>query len=212
MRGDHEPMLWADLTSPMQAAFKEAWESFRHGNYGIGAALADSDGRVVATGANMVVNAFGSHRLGGNYMAHAEMNLFAGMSTYDARGFDLHSTLEPCLMCAATALFLNVGSVSYAAADEFFVDLDDLWQHHSYTAPRAVPTSKVVTGPLAAFARLLPMSHTLATLPGSPQADTARAAHPHISDLAADAGYIERLRDCREVGEAIEFALPRLVS
>ena len=202
--------LWASLSSAWRRAYEEAWESFRRGNYGIGAALVDGAGNVVSSGRNQVVSAPDDQRLGGNYMAHAEMNLFAGMATYDAQGFHLTSTLQPCLMCAGTALFLNVDSISYAAPDEFFANLDDLWPHHPYTAERAVPTSQGMNGPLASFARLLPLSHTFATLPDSPQAAVARRAHPDLSDVASDGDFVSRLRSHRTVEAAIDSTLSRL--
>lgn len=203
---------WIDLSDTWQAAFGEAWLSFRMGNYGIGAVLVDEDQQVVASGRNTVASGSNDQRLGGNYMAHAEMNLFAGMSSYEANGFLLLSTLQPCLMCAATALFLNVDSISYAADDEFFLNLDDLWQHHPYTKPRAVPTSKAFTGPLESFARLLPLSHTMATLPDSPQATVARTAQPMLADLSTDTQFIDSLRAIESLSDAMEFALPRLTS
>jgi tRNA(Arg) A34 adenosine deaminase TadA len=209
-QGSERTPNWSDLHDSWRVAFGEAWLSFRGGNYGIGAALVDEDLRVVASGRNMVASASNDQRLSGNYMAHAEMNLFAGMSTYDAEGFHLLSTLQPCLMCAATALFLNVGSISYAADDEFFLNLDDLWQHHPYTRPRAVPTTKAFTGPLDSFARLLPLSHTMATLPDSPQAAAARTAQPRLAALAADRDFIEALRSFETPPEAMDFALSRL--
>lgn len=201
---------WSDLGDAWQAAFGEAWLSFRMGSYGIGAVLVDVDQRVVASGRNTVAGVASDQRLGGNYMAHAEMNLLGGMSSYDADGFQLLSTLQPCLMCAATALFLNVDSISYAADDEFFDNLDDLWQHHPYTKPRAVPTSKAFTGPLESFARLLPLSHTMATLPDSPQATVARTAQPMLADLSADRQFIDSIRTIESPSEAMDFTLPRL--
>ena len=208
-QGSQETSNWTELHDGWQVAFDEAWLSFRGGNYGIGAALVDADRRVVASGRNMVASASSEQPLSGNYMAHAEMNLFAGMSTYHAAGFHLLSTLQPCLMCAATALFLNVGSISFAADDEFFLNLDDLWQHHPYTKPRAVPTTKVLTEPWDWFARLLPLSHTMATRPNSPQATAARNAHPKLAILAADRDFIDSLRSFETPSDALVFALPR---
>lgn len=200
------------LTPVWRCAFEEAWESFRRGNFGIGAALADASGQVVASGRNQVVSEPDDQRLGGNYLAHAEMNLFAGVTTYDAKGLHLYSTLQPCLMCAATALQLNVGTVSYAARDENFDGLDDLWAHHPYTAGRAVPTSQAVSGPLASFARLLPLAHVLATLPEGPLAATARRAFPRLSEMAADDEVMARLRGQPDLQSALVFALPRVTA
>lgn len=185
---------WDDLSPAWLAVFDEAWRSFRTGNFGIGAVLVDGTGNVVARGRNMVFSKTGDQPLAGNYMAHAEMNLFAGMASFDAKGLQLLSTLQPCLMCASTSLFLNVETISYAADDEYFNALDGLWPHHPYTAARAVPTVRVCGGTLSSFARLLPMSVTLSTFPDSSQEEAARTAFPEVARLASDAAFLERLR------------------
>ena len=98
-------------------------------------------------------------------MAHAEMNAFASLDRFDARGLHLYTTLQPCLMCAAASIFLNVEHVSFGAADEYFADLDDLWAHHPYTAERACPSTQGLSGRLSAFCRILPLTFTYAWRP-----------------------------------------------
>jgi tRNA(Arg) A34 adenosine deaminase TadA len=190
---------WEVLSPMWRAAFEQAWLSFRDGNYGIGAVLVDPDrdNEVVAVGRNLVVGPLADdQRIAGTFMAHAEMNVFATMQTYNARGLHLYTTLEPCLMCAATALFLNVEHVSFPVTDEYFEPPmnDVLWPSHPYTSARMPANTHVDLGRLSTFARLLPLSHTMATLPASRMADTARSRRPELAALAEDAVAMRNLR------------------
>ena len=175
-----------ELDGPWRAAFDEAWAAFGAGNFGIGAVLVDpSTGEIVARGRNRVGETRPASRIiGGNFLAHAEMNAFAAMESFFARGLHLYTTLEPCLMCSATAIQLNVEHIHFAAADEFFVGLDDLWTHHEYTRTRAPRRSGPLGRDLAAFARLLPLTYTLCRLPDGNAAATARRDESALADLA----------------------------
>jgi len=115
--------------------------------------------------------------------AHAEMNAFAELDRLDAEGLHLYTTLEPCLMCAATAIQLKVAHVHFAAADEFFVGMNDLWAHHPISAERQPAATGPFVGELAAFARLLPMIFTLEHFPDRAAAELARAEHPRLVAL-----------------------------
>jgi tRNA(Arg) A34 adenosine deaminase TadA len=202
---------WAALAPPWQAAFEEASRSWVAGNFGVGAVLVDTaaDGRpIVARGRNLVAGRpIAGQPLGGNYMAHAEMNAFASMPTYEARGLELVTTLEPCLMCAATALFLNVAGFRYAARDEYYEPFDALWPHHPYTRERRPALNETLAGPLAAFARLLPLHHTIRTRPGSPMVGAARTHRPALTALAADDRRLAPLLDAARLGRSAGDAL-----
>ena len=75
------PAAFAELATGWQTAFSEAWESWRAGNYGIGAALVDpSADRVVSMGRNRVAQSEREPGLLSRHMAaHAEMNAFAAL-------------------------------------------------------------------------------------------------------------------------------------
>jgi tRNA(Arg) A34 adenosine deaminase TadA len=183
---------WKGLALPWQVAFEEAWASFRAGSFGVGAVLVDpaADNAIVTVGRNRVMQTQRAPRtLSGNMTAHAEMNAFAELDTFNAEGLHLYTTLEPCLMCAATAMQLKVAHVHYAAADEFYAGMDDLWASHPLTADRTPGSTMPLDGPLAAFARLLPMVFTLDQFPGRSAEQLARAEHPGLAEL------IDRLRD-----------------
>lgn len=174
------------LEPPWQCAFEEAWESFRNGNFGIGAVLVDaSDGSIVVTGRNRVAQTIPEPRtLSGNMTAHAEMNAFATLDRFDADGLHLYTTLEPCLMCMATAMQLNVAHIHFAAVDEFYVGMNDLWSKHPVTAERQPPSTGPLPDALARFARLLPMIFTLRHFPGRTAEQTARSVNPELAARA----------------------------
>lgn len=185
------------LGPPWRAVFEEAWNSWRTGNFGIGAVLVDprSDA-IVSTGRNRVAQrTSGPRTLSGNFTAHAEMNAFAAMKTFSAAGLHLYTTLEPCLMCMATSILLNVEHVHFAARDEFFEGLDDLWTHHPYTRERRPDSTGPLSGPLARIARVLPLSFSALWAPDSEPVQLARAQQPELVAIA------ERLPGDHELGE-----------
>lgn len=177
---------WNGLSLPWQVAFDEAWASFRAGNFGIGAVLADpaADDAIVAAGRNRVAQQQRVARtLSGNMMAHAEMNAMAELDTFNADGLHLYTTLEPCLMCAATAMQLKVAHVHFAAADEFYDGMDDIWQGYRVTAERRPDRTGPFVGELAAFARLLPMIYMDRHFAGRSAERLARETHPDLALL-----------------------------
>ena len=189
---------WNGLSLPWQVAFDEAWASFRSGNFGVGAVLTDpsADDAIVAAGRNRVAQQQRVARtLSGNMMAHAEMNAMAELDTFDAEGLHLYTTLEPCLMCAATAMQLKVSHVHYAADDEFFDGVNDFWAGHPVTAQRRPERTGPLDGPLAAFARLLPMIYTFERFAGRSAEQLARDKHPALAavvdELGADTAWTE---------------------
>ncbi len=206
-----------DVVGAWRGAFEQAWRSFGEGNFGIGAVITDpaSSDRVVAVGRNLVVTRRPAELpLAGNYMAHAEMNAYATLDSYNARGLRLTTTLQPCLMCAAAGIFLNIASVEYAAPDEFFEGLDDeLWPSHPYSRDRQPPSTHTQRGRVEDFARLLPLIHTISTIPESRPAELARRRRSELVTFAeSDAGM--RLRELATAGATLDqgfaFAHERL--
>ncbi|NOX31418.1 MAG: nucleoside deaminase [Actinobacteria bacterium] len=198
------------LSEPWTQALDEAWLSWQHGNFGIGAVLFDPHTKVVTgRGRNAIGGDPSSElRLRGNWMAHAEMNLFASMSAFNARGLHLYTTLEPCLMCAATAIFLDVEEIKFGANDEYFHDLDSLWKHHPYTASRQPSSTKALSGKLSSFCRLLPLSFTFEWRPGTTMVEEAIRHRPVLAKLA-ESGVATTLRNVG-LGEALDELWPEL--
>lgn len=190
---------WQSLPGAWQQAFTEAWASYCGGNLGIGAVLADpQSNEVVAVGRNRVSESTEEPRtLAGNFMAHAEMNAFAAMRRFKADGLDLYTTLQPCLMCSATSVFLHVDRVFYAAGDEFFSDVESLWDNHAYSQRWKPRQFGPLANPLAGFARVVPLSVEATR---SPNSNVMTQANKHTTGVAALArelavdGTLERLK------------------
>lgn len=198
---------WGALDDVWHRVFEEAWLSWGTGNFGVGAALVVPEGRdagIVAVGRNLVATPSPAEQpLAGNYMAHAEMNAFAALDSYSARGMHLYSTLEPCLMCGATAIFLNVDAIHFAARDEYYQSFNEgLWPHHPYTRDRQPTSTQALFGRLSGFARLLPLSHTMLTTPDSAPAEAARKQRPRLADLAGSPA-CDRLRRLAATGGTV---------
>ena len=198
-----------DLGAAWRQAFNEAWASFQADNFGIGAVLVDpATGGIVAAGRNRVAQTRPDVRtLSGNMTAHAEMNAFASLDRFNADGLHLYTTLEPCLMCAATAMQLKVGHVHYAADDEFFAGLHDVWSSHPVTEARVPERTGPLDDRLARFARLLPMIFTLRNFPGRAAEELARRQHPDLAVIAdgidRDATFAE-IRQTGTVDDALQ--------
>ncbi|MEM7339249.1 MAG: nucleoside deaminase [Actinomycetota bacterium] len=210
--------VFGALEAPWHIAFAEAWTSWRAGNFGIGAVLVDpATGQSVALGRNRVVQREPEPGLlSGNLFAHAEMNAFAALPRANAEGLDLYSTLEPCLMCAASAMQMKVARVFYAADDEFYDGLADVWAAHPLTRER----QPLISGPfggaqgrLAAFARLMPLTFTVRHFAGRAAEQRARAVHPQLAavadDLLAD-GSLDSLLGHEHVVDAMDALWGRL--
>lgn len=188
------------LAGPWRTVFDEAWRSFQAGNFGIGAALVDpTDDTIVTTGRNRVAQRVPQPGvLSGNMTAHAEMNAFAALTRLNAEGLHLYTTLEPCLMCAATAMQMKVSHVHFAAEDEFYRGMEQLWPSFHVTAERQPNTTGPLDGALARLGRLLPMVFTLQHFPGRAAEQRARAEHPElaatIDRMFDDHGFAEIVR------------------
>lgn len=110
---------WRELDEPWRASLELAWEAYLAGTVPVGAAVAGPDGTVVARGRNRIFDPPGDG-LAGTRIAHAEIDALAQLpATERYRDHVLHSTLEPCLLCAAAALHSTVGRIEYAVADPF---------------------------------------------------------------------------------------------
>ena len=210
--------LLAELPVPWRLAFEQAWTSWRAGNFGIGAVLVEpTDMSIVAAGRNRVAQRTDEPGLlSGNMTAHAEMNAFASLDRFNADGLHIYTTLQPCLMCAATAMMLKVAHVHFAAEDEFYDGLDDLWDGHPLTNDRRPATTGPLLGDsikLNQFARLLPLTFTFEQFPGRSAEVLARRRHPKlvalIDELRRERS-IEPLRQLATLDDALDALWDRL--
>jgi tRNA(Arg) A34 adenosine deaminase TadA len=161
---EHDP--FEEVEPAWRDAFDQAWASWAAGSMGIGAVLVDHDGVVEARGRNRVLEGRGSGPIAGALVAHAEMDAFADLGVRTAEGLTLYTTVEPCLMCAATAIAMRTTRVRFAAADPVFQGLDVALAAHAYCAER-MPTRAALDHPLlAAVARVLPLAARAWSRPG----------------------------------------------
>lgn len=119
---------WAELAWPFQRCVELAWESCAAGTFACGAVITDPTGRVVAEGRNRAFDApGGTEPLQGTVLAHAEMNALARVPTsVSLADCTLWSSLEPCLMCLASAILSSVGSIRYLAPDPLWNGCEQL--------------------------------------------------------------------------------------
>ncbi len=151
---------WDELAEPWRVVFDQAWDGWQAGSLGIGASLVDpATEEIVSVGRNRTAEERSEIGvLAGNFMAHAEMNAIAELPRFKADGLHLYTTLEPCLMCAATATFMHVDTVFFASADPYFAGLDDLWDHHPYSRKWKTTSIGPLESQLADFSMVLHMT------------------------------------------------------
>jgi len=205
---------WESLGSTWQLAIDQAWKSWTAGSAGVGAVLVDQTGSVVAKGRNRTTEQSGSH-LSGTIMAHAEMDVLSQVPFGTRITGSLHTTFEPCLMCAATIAFYRVPEVHYAAADPFFDGLHDWFGSYPFTAERK-PDRIRLGGPIGAFCHVLHLAWLVA-YPAPPDVvDAHRRLTPSTLECASSIAKRHRLRQIGDRGatvlEAIEELWPDLVA
>ena len=150
---------WTALTEPWRACLEEAWASWTAGSLGIGAVAVDGHGAIVSRGRNRILEQpTQAGVLAGTFLAHAEMNALAVIPFGQTRGLTIYTSLEPCLMCAATMVMVNIGHVFYAAPDPLFEGIHDALGAHSFCAGRLPVPEGPLPGPVGMFARILPLT------------------------------------------------------
>ena len=118
------PETTAATESVRRRCLELAWRSLARATLPIGAVLTGPDGRVVAEGRGRMLEPRSSGADGGplvgSPVAHAELNVLAQLDA-ERRYPDhtLHTSLEPCLMCAGAAGMAGVGTVAYLGADPY---------------------------------------------------------------------------------------------
>ena len=155
-----------DAGEHWRLAFEAAWDSWRAGSLGIGCALADDAGHIITVGRNRVLEEPHSGPIAGTLLAHAEMDALAALGLRTAEGLTLYSTVEPCLMCSATAIAMRVVCVRYASPDPVFEGLADVLNSHPYVAERAQDREALGHPLLAAVGHVLPLANRVWSRPG----------------------------------------------
>jgi tRNA(Arg) A34 adenosine deaminase TadA len=147
-----------DVDAPWRVAVDQAWDSFVAGSLGVGAAVTDPSGAVVSAGRNRIGESTGpTGRLYGTRLAHAELDVLAGLGSDIRRDLVLWTTLEPCLLCAGGIVLCNIPVVNYAATDPLWDGADRVDGLNDFLASRWPERIGPVSGQLATFGALLPL-------------------------------------------------------
>jgi tRNA(Arg) A34 adenosine deaminase TadA len=115
--------LWAELTTPWQAAFEQAWKAYRAGSLPMGAVVVDRTGRIVGRGRNRIFETTAevpeTQCVFGNRLAHAEINALISLDyrTTNVRECTLYVTLESCVLCVGAIRMVGLKGVRYVARD-----------------------------------------------------------------------------------------------
>jgi tRNA(Arg) A34 adenosine deaminase TadA len=150
---------WHALDAPWRAALEEAWASWQTGSLGIGAVIVDGDGTIVSRGRNRIVDTRTEPGvLAATMVAHAEMNALATLPVGPVDDLTLYTTLEPCLMCAGSIVFVRIPRVRFAAPDPFFEDLEAVLRQHPFAAERMPVREGPLLGEISTFAQVLPLT------------------------------------------------------
>jgi tRNA(Arg) A34 adenosine deaminase TadA len=179
--------IWADVGPVWREAFELAWEAFAAGSPPIGAVVLGPDGSVVARGRSRRAEQRAPHnQLAGSRLAHAEVNALAQLGEHEHAGYELYVTMEPCFLCAAAIAIARVPRVAFAGEDPMWRFVTDLGDLHPVLAERWYTSVGPMTGPLAAWATLLPIVERLSRRPDGPRLDAYRSTVPNLVDLAED--------------------------
>lgn len=172
---------WDALGGPWQAAFEEAWASWRAGSLGIGAVVVGPAGELVARGRNRLLDQRTDVGvLADTPLAHAEVNTLGQLPIGPLDGHRLLTTLEPCVMCASAVLMARMPVVEFAAADPLFDGLHDVLDVHPFAADRVPERIGPWTGPGGAFASMLPLSALAFWQPDGVAVQAHRAVVPWL--------------------------------
>jgi tRNA(adenine34) deaminase len=199
-----------DVGALWRQAVDQAWESFVAGSLGVGAIVTDPSVAVVSVGRNRIGESTGpTGRLYGTRLAHAEMDVLAGLGSDIRRDLVLWTTLEPCLLCSGGIVLCNIPVVNYAATDPLWDGADRVDGLNDFLASRWPERIGPVNGPLATFGALLPLLRFLEhrgedsiVARTYAQTDPALLDHARAHARTADALVADR------AGSADAFAAP----
>jgi tRNA(Arg) A34 adenosine deaminase TadA len=147
---------WVELEQPMKIAVQLAWEAYVAGTCGVGAALTDHQGRIVATGRNRILDTDAPPgRLRSTGIAHAEMDVLAQMPLGDYRDYTLWTSLEPCVLCTSAIVMSNIGNVVFAGRDPLCDGLARLPEFNAHVARHWPVLKGPQRGHIATFCALI---------------------------------------------------------
>jgi tRNA(Arg) A34 adenosine deaminase TadA len=177
--------VWESLDEGWKASLEEAWISWCHGSAGVGAAVVDRHGAVVARDRNRRLDDWEPAALSGSRIAHAEVCALASVRNDCFDDYTLYTTFEPCLMCASAIMICRVPRVRFAAADPVFDGMHDWFQTLPFAALR-LPERTCLGGPIGAFAHVLHLSWIAFWFPDGEAVEPHRNLAPRHLDLASE--------------------------
>ena len=130
----------------MQQAIALAVENVTSGRGGPFGAVVVKDGKVIATGVNLVTAS-------NDPTAHAEVtairNACAALAAFQLEGCDVYTSCEPCPMCLAAIYWARCGAIYYGntAADAAKVGFDDAFLYNEMKKPlgeRKIPIVRML--------------------------------------------------------------------
>jgi len=108
--------MWDNVNEFWKLAIELAWESFKNESLPIAAIIVNTEGQVVSSGRNQILE----KHLINRKMSHAEMNALMNLD-YDAhpeiRKYTMYTTLEPCPMCMGTIVMSDIRKLRIAGKD-----------------------------------------------------------------------------------------------
>lgn len=176
---------WADLPAAWRASFELAWDAFRQGSPPVGAVVTDPDGRIVARGRSRRAETTApTNQLAGSRLAHAEVNALAQLTPDQHDGYVLYSTLEPCLLCSAAMSIAHVRELHFAGPDPMWRFVNELPGSHLPLEDRWYTAHGPMSGPLAAWATLLPLVERIQRRPDGRRIEELERTSPALVQLA----------------------------
>lgn len=201
---------WSELAPPFRRSVELAWESCSSSTFACGAVITDPAGNVVAEGRNRVFDQpSGEYPLEGTALGHAEMNALArvpaGVALNDCT---LWSSLEPCLMCLASALLSSVGEIRFLAPDPLWDGVEGLPSLNAFVERRWPLHHEAHDGPWAVLGQTMAL-HLLAFW--RPADSQALAAHdrsePEVAALVRQWVGDQTLVDLASAGATVTEVL-----
>lgn len=189
---------WSALDEPWQVALTLAWEAYVGGNIGVGAALTDPHGRIVAAGRNRVSDQEAPPgRLRSTYIAHAELDVLGQLMPGDYRFHTLWTTLEPCPLCLMAIVTSNVGNIAFAARDRLWDGMSRMAELSEFIANRWPARRGPLRGPVSVFSELLPLLWFLERKPNGTVVEKYASQHPQLLALARSLSRDTRFTDLK---------------
>ncbi len=114
-------LCWNGLDKGWQASFNKGWEAYILGNPPIGAAILDSNNKLISFGRHRIFDRNGdSGSLYGTNLSHAAVNAILQVGSHpnkDVMHYTLYSTVELCPLCFGAVIMSGIKRIKFGAID-----------------------------------------------------------------------------------------------